>query len=114
MFSEEKKNKLKQNLEGMKVSLEKEILKLETPVDMGDYPGPDDNTDESEQTYNQRSAAASLRRELNDVESALIKMEKGKYGKCENCSKDIEEAVLDISPDAHSCKECNKKNIVKK
>jgi RNA polymerase-binding transcription factor DksA len=113
MLSEEKKNKLKQNLEEMKASLEKEILKLETPVDMGDYPGSDDNTDESEQSYNQRSAAASLRGELDGVESALIKMEKGKYGKCENCGKDIEEEVLDISPDAHFCKECNKKSITK-
>jgi RNA polymerase-binding transcription factor DksA len=113
MLSEEKKNRLKKSLEEMRVSLENEISKLETPADMGDYPGPDDNTDESEQAYNQRSAAASLRGELDDVESALIKMGKGSYGKCENCSKDIEEEVLDVSPDTHFCKECNKKNITK-
>lgn len=113
MLSEEKKNKLKKNLEEMRVSLKEEISKLETPADMGDYPGPDDNTDESEQSYNQRSAAASLRGELDDVESALIKMEKKNYGKCESCGQEIEEEVLDISPDARFCKECNKKNVVK-
>ena len=113
MISEEKKKKLKNNLEEAKTSLEEEISKLETPADMGDFPGEDDNTDESEQSYNQRSAAASLRGELDDVESALIKMDKGNYGKCESCGEEIEEEVLDISPDARFCRECNKKNVVK-
>jgi RNA polymerase-binding transcription factor DksA len=112
MLSEEKKDQYRKQLEEMKISLEDEISKLETPTDLGDFPGPDDNTDESAETFNHRSAAAGLHEELSDINSALIKIEKGTYGKCENCGQDIEEEVLDIAPESHLCKECNKKNVI--
>jgi DnaK suppressor protein len=114
MISEERKKQFKKRLEEAKASLSEEIKKLETPVDMGDFPGPDDETDESVQSYNQRSAAASLRKELTEVNLALLKMEKGTYGICEKCKQPIEEKVLDIAPDARFCRECNKVNIKKK
>ncbi len=114
MLSKEKIEKYKNTLEGMKESLEDEIAHLETPVDMGDFPGEDENTDESEQAFNQRSSASSLRDELDEVESALIKIQKGNYGKCESCGQEIEEEILDISPESKFCRECNKKNINKK
>lgn len=97
----------------MKASLEKEVARLEKPADFGDFPGNEDEMDESTQNYNQKSAAASLREELANVDSALIKMEKGIYGQCENCGKEIEEKVLNISPDSHLCQKCNKGNVVK-
>lgn len=113
MLSQEKKLKLKEKLQVMKESLEKEIARLEKPADFGDFPGNEDEMDESAYAYNQKSAAASLREEMADVSSALIKMEKGTYGKCQKCGREIEEKVLDISPDSRLCQECNKGNVVK-
>lgn len=113
-MNREIETKLKKQLEETKTSLSEEITKLEAPVDMGDFPGPDDETDESTQDYNQRSAAASLRTELSDIESALRKIGKGTYGICEECKKEIEEEVLSISPETRLCRNCNKKHVSKK
>lgn len=113
MLNQEKKEQLKKQLESAKLSLEAEIKRLETPVDVGDFPGEDDNADESTATFNQRSAAVSLREVLTNVESALSKMETGTYGTCENCGEEISETMLDITPEARFCQDCNKKNVVK-
>lgn len=111
MLTQEQKNQFKKRLEDAKVSLEAEIKKLETPLDVGDFPGEDENMDESAATFNQRSAAVSLREILTNTESALAKIEKGTYGICENCGKEISQSVLDISPEARFCQECNKENV---
>lgn len=113
MIDENRKDQYKRRLEEMKISLEDEIKHLETPVDVGDFPGPDDNTDESAQTFNQRAAAAGLHNELSEVDSALIRIEKGTFGKCAMCGQDISEDVLNIAPESLYCKECNKKNAIK-
>ncbi|HPW34153.1 MAG TPA: TraR/DksA family transcriptional regulator [Candidatus Paceibacterota bacterium] len=113
MISEDKKNQFKNKLEEMKVSLEAEINKLETPPDFGDFPGPDDETDEAAQTFNQKSAAAPLKEELSNVESALIKIENGTYGVCEECGKDIDESLLDAVPNSLFCQDCKKDRVLK-
>ncbi|BCX15901.1 MAG: DnaK suppressor protein [Candidatus Parcubacteria bacterium] len=86
-----------------------EIKEAETPVDMGDEPGTDDETEEAEEYFNKASTLASLKTKLGNIESALIKIEKGTYGICEDCGKEIEEEVLEMTPEARYCKECNKK-----
>lgn len=111
-MTQEKKEQIKKRLEDTKLSLEAEIKKLETPVDVGDFPGEEDNADESTATFNQRSAAVSLREVLTNVESAISKIDKGTYGICENCGKEISQSLLDIAPESRLCQDCNKKNVV--
>jgi DnaK suppressor protein len=111
MLSQEQIEKFKNILIETKKSLEAEIQKLETPLDVGDFPGEDDNVDESEATFNNRSAAASLREVLGNVESALLKIEKGEYGICENCGKEISPSILEISAESRFCQECNLKQF---
>jgi len=39
---------------------------------------------------------------------ALEKIEKGRYGNCEKCGKEIDEKRLKISPEARFCLNCKK------
>ena len=47
-----------------------------------------------------------LRSELAAVEHALDKIEKGTYGKCDNCGKAIDPARLEALPQATLCMDC--------
>ncbi|MBI2641996.1 MAG: TraR/DksA C4-type zinc finger protein [Candidatus Wildermuthbacteria bacterium] len=51
----------------------------------------------------------NLELQLQDVDLALQKIEKGTYGKCENCSIEISKERLQALPEARFCKECAKK-----
>jgi DnaK suppressor protein len=48
---------------------------------------------------------------LGNVESALLKIEKGEYGICENCGKEISPSILEISAESRFCQECNLKQF---
>ena len=45
---------------------------------------------------------------LQDIDLALEKIKKDKYGKCEDCNKDIPEERLKIYPEAKLCSKCQK------
>ena len=47
-----------------------------------------------------------LELKLKNINSALEKMEGGKYGICEKCGKEIEVERLEISPEAKYCLKC--------
>ncbi len=70
----------------------------------------DDNADEFdvaddlEQFENNKAELSQLEIQLNDVNSALKKIEEGKYGTCEICDGQIEEARLEANPSAKTCK----------
>ena len=51
-----------------------------------------------------------LETKLKRVESALEKLEKGKYGVCEKCGKKISEERLEAIPEAELCITCKKKS----
>jgi RNA polymerase-binding transcription factor DksA len=48
----------------------------------------------------------SLENSLKDINLALEKIEKGKYGTCEKCKKPISLARLKVYPQARYCKKC--------
>ena len=75
------------------------IKELETPPDFGDYPGPDDNTDESEELFNRVASARAVREQLAEVQHALGKFEKKTYGVCEATGKEISATVLEVNPE---------------
>jgi len=50
----------------------------------------------------------SLELRLKNINLALEKIEKSKYGNCEKCGKKIDEKRLKISPEARSCLKCKK------
>jgi len=42
-------------------------------------------------------------RDVEDVERALDRLDRGEYGRCEVCGEPIPEAVLEASPTARTC-----------
>jgi len=49
-----------------------------------------------------------LELKLKNVDLALEKIKKGKYGICEKCGKEIEEKRLEVYPEARLCQKCKK------
>jgi DnaK suppressor protein len=100
---------LKKRMKEEQAHLEQQVRELEAPPDFGDVPGPEDDTDEDVAALNQEATAHALREKLANIESALLKMEKGTYGVCEVCGGEIDEHVLVMVPDARRCQSCNQK-----
>ena len=65
--------------------------------------------DEVEEYSTLLSIEYNLELRLKDINSALEKIEKGKYGVCEKCGKEIPIERLKIYPEARLCIECEKK-----
>ena len=100
--------KFKNLLLRTKKGIEKKIKGLQKAPDFGSDIDPDQETDESEQFGSQLAIAQDYKEKLVNVESALNRMEKGKYGICEKCGKEISLDVLKAAPESKLCKECKK------
>lgn len=62
--------------------------------------------DEVEAYSNLLPIEYSLEIRLKNVEEALEKISKGKYGNCEKCGKEIGEDRLELTPEAKFCTKC--------
>src|SRR3989339_1800002 len=101
-------DELKAMLLREKEDLEKNLGRIAKPVNKaeGDYEtsfeelgnDKDDNATEVDQYSQNLSVETSLEKQLQDILEALEKMEKGTYGKCENCNKDIPLERLQVNP----------------
>ncbi|MDO9231247.1 MAG: TraR/DksA C4-type zinc finger protein [bacterium] len=99
-----------------KEELEKNLGRIAKPINKkeGDYEtsfeelgtDKDDNATEVDQYSQNLSVETSLEKQLQDVLEALEKQEKGTYGKCENCAKDIPLERLRVNPSARVCLDC--------
>lgn len=111
-------SELKEKLEKEKIAIKKQLATFadQDPEMKGNwdsrFPDFDGNieeaADEVEEYTSRLPVEFSLETRLRDVNLALEKMKKGKYGKCENCSKEIEEKRLKILPAARICMKCQK------
>lgn len=108
---------LKEKLEQQKESLEKELKSFanEDTKPKGDwdtrYPefngtGLEEEADELQEYEKLLSVEYSLELRLREVNSALEKIKKDKYGKCEKCDKDIGIERLNACPEARFCVKC--------
>lgn len=84
----------------------KELETHKAMPDFGSDVGPDEETDESEEYGNVMSIVQTLKNRLSDIETALKKINNGKYGICEDCGKKISEELLEINPESKLCKDC--------
>lgn len=106
-------NKTKEVLLKKQKKVEEEIKTLdqEDPVLSDQTPeSSEPGTDSWLADVHSRSQAAkiSLMNMLKNIKKALNKINSGKYGKCEKCGKQIEEARLEVVPDASVCISCSK------
>ena len=111
---------LKVKLETEKKSLQKELEsfankdpKLKHNWDTR-YPNredgdKDEEADEVQEYDNKLSLEYSMELKLKDVDNALEKITKGKYGICENCGEKISEERLQACPEAKTCLKCHQK-----
>ena len=108
---------IKEKLEREKAALEKQLHTFadQDPNLKGDwdsrFPKFDGNLEEAanevEEYTSRLPVEFSLETRLKDIALALEKIEKGRYGKCENCNKEIEEERLKIMPAARLCMKCS-------
>lgn len=113
-------------LQQIKASLLEEKKRLENQLAKFTKPNPDNPDDfeaaypeigseeeENAQEIAEYSKDLTLERtfeqELQDVNNALERVEKGEYGICKYCKKPIEEKRLLARPTSSSCIECKKK-----
>lgn len=69
----------------------------------------DDEAAEAVENISREMTAATLERERNrltEIESALIRLKKGEYGRCDRCGAEIPKARLDALPWARLCVHC--------
>ena len=100
----ETQSTLRGQLEDEAEQLQSQLKELGRDESSLDY---DDNFADSgqvaaEQGENQ-ALAARLREQLDDVETALTKLDDGNYGRCEVCGNQIGEARLGVMPAARFC-----------
>ncbi len=99
-----------------KAELESDLGKIARPVDKkeGDYEtsfeeigtDKDDNATEVDQYTQNLSVENTLEKKLQEIIEALLMMEKGTYGFCENCQKEIPLDRLRANPSAKTCIKC--------
>jgi RNA polymerase-binding protein DksA len=68
----------------------------------------DDNAAEISEYSDELSIEARLESELRDVQKALGLVEKGEYGVCKYCKKEIDPKRLEARPASSSCIDCKK------
>jgi RNA polymerase-binding transcription factor DksA len=111
---------LKGKLEEQKKSLQKELESFaeedpnlkhnwDTKFPNREDADKDESADDAQEYDNMLSLEHSLELRLKDVNVALEKIEKGGYGICENCGKEIDEKRLQACPEAKTCLKCNEK-----
>jgi len=101
---------IKQKLTDRKKDLELELAKITDHdgdaayEDVGD--DEDVNAQEVTQYSDRISLTAELKKNLEDVEKSLKKIDSGKYGVCKYCKKEINPERLLVRPSSGSCIEC--------
>lgn len=107
--------KLAEDLEKEEKKLQRQIEDLKQSDPFLDPDHASDNaavdTDVREQVGHETIEAQikNLQRKLSDIQLALIKIKKGKYGTCERCGNPILLARLKVLPEARFDIDCEKK-----
>lgn len=117
-FSKTDLDTLKKLLVKEKERIEKElgVFVSDRPHETNDFDGSfkdmgdevDDNVHEVEEYTVNKSLELSLEGTLRDIKKSLDRMEKGTYGICKYCDKDIELPRLMARPTSSSCVSCKK------
>ncbi len=101
--------KFKNQLVRLKGFLMDRVKNLQKVPEFGnDVDSGDEETDETEEFGTQLSIAQNYKEKLADIDTALDKIKKHKYGICERCGKPISKDVLEAAPESKFCKECKK------
>lgn len=108
-------NKIKNNLLKQQLEIEDQLkgIDIEDPVLAPDLApeASESGTDSWQQDVHSR--ATTLKHDLKSIsekiKNTLLRINKGTYGKCESCGKQIESVRLEALPTASLCMSCSKK-----
>jgi DnaK suppressor protein len=104
---------VRQRLEAELVGIEKELSELGANPDGSVVVSFDEGFADAAQTTSERAKMLSLidglRHRLDDVRAALHRVERGIYGRCERCGKEISPERLEAVPTARLCIVCAQK-----
>ena len=118
-----KLEKIKEELEKQKASLEEQLSKFAKkdikPKGDWDTKFPDINEKVMREALEDKAKRVeeyekmlpvefALERRLKNINDALGKIKKGKYGICEKCHQEISEERLLAAPEARTCLNCQK------
>src|SRR5688572_14551294 len=91
----------------VRAALEAERAELATQLaENGDVPFDENFADSGQVAAEQgehRAIVGHIQDSLRDVDAALVKLDAGTYGKCDECGEDIAEARLEAMPSARYC-----------
>ena len=110
---------IKENLEKERVSIEEQLQSFakkdkklagdwETSFPKFNGGNLEEEADEVEEYEALLPIEFSLENRLRDINLALEKIKKGRYGKCEKCEKEIPRERLEVCPEARFCLKCQK------
>lgn len=68
----------------------------------------DEEADEVEEYSSLLPIEKTLELKLQNIVSAIEKIDSGEYGKCEICGKEIETKRIDLVPETKTCSDCKK------
>lgn len=118
-MKEETLKKIKEILLKQKQDLENELVEIAEKDEkrsanyrstFPDFGSKDDENAAEVAAYSDRVAIEhTLEKDLRDVKKALESIERGDYGICKYCHREIDEQRLLIRPTSSSCVECKKK-----
>jgi RNA polymerase-binding protein DksA len=110
MLSPDRLQRLRDELLAQRESLQRGVdglnvdeLSTDEEIGVGNH-----MADDATEVFNQEANLSLLRNQqhaLDDVERALQRMERGEYGVCERCGREIDFARLKASPAARFCLE---------
>jgi DnaK suppressor protein len=103
------RNELKARLEEEKRSLDRQLADYGASGEGIDVALGEGFADSGQATAERTEALGivdALRNQRDDVVAALVRMEQGTYGRCDNCGKEIPEARLEAVPAASLCVSC--------
>ena len=106
-------DQIKQKLLNRQTELEAELAKISSSDEHGSEASYEDieddedvNAQEVTQFADRQSLVAQFAEELDDVKKSLKNIDKGEYGKCKYCQKEIDPQRLLARPSSGSCVEC--------
>lgn len=116
-MSKEELKKFKESLEKDKEEIIEKLSQIATRDSDGDYTplhedygsADEDNATELADQLDKNSLINSFVKDLKQYEKALNKIEKGTYGKCDHCSKEIDKKRLEYFPSSLYCSDCQRK-----
>jgi RNA polymerase-binding transcription factor len=102
---------IRQKLEGQRVALVKHIEDEEARLRLPAGTNPDvfDLAQDYRSKERRSALVARSRRQLEQVEAALQRLDEGAYGKCANCGAPIAPSRLKVLPVALLCIQCQER-----